>query len=183
MNYGKLILQSVVFSLLFILVQYLIKTWRVKARFSSILGSGTLKDLFDQVDESSVDPLASAQEGCPTFDDIVNAKNNGCFSSILPETFWTDANLGDLTVTSAISTCFSQDTVLTEDLCSLAVLELRNQIDLIHGYDTLSSLDEDPATALMKGCYLDSELWSWMNEYYTQTDNGYVLGQFGYTEA
>jgi len=178
MNYGKIVLQSLVVAVLIILVQYLIKTLRIGARFASVLGEGTLKDLFDQVDESSVDRLASAQEGCPTMGDIIDAKNNGCFSSILPQIFWTDENQAS----AAVTACWSPDTVLTEDLCSLAVLELRNQIDILHGIDMISGLDDDPATALMKGCYLDSDLWDWMNEYYEQTDNGFLLGQFGYTE-
>lgn len=178
MNYGKLILQSVVFSLLFILVQYLLKTWRITARFGSLLGEGALRDLFDQIDESSVDRLDSAQEGCPTLGDIIDAKNNGCFSSLLPSSLWTDENQA----TGAVGSCFSQQAVLTQNLCSLEVLELRNQIDLLHGIDTITPLDDDPAKALMKGCYLDDELWAWMNEWYNQTDNGYLLGQFGYTE-
>lgn len=179
MNYGKMILQSVVFALLFVLVQYLIKTWRIKARFASVLGEGTLRDLFDQIDESSINPVSSYQEGCPRMDDILDAKNNGCFSSILPQIFWTDENQAS----AAVSSCFSPNDVLTEDLCSLTVLELRNQIDILHGIDMISTLDDDPATALMKGCYLDSDLWDWMNEYYEQTDNGFLLGQFGYTES
>lgn len=184
MKTGKLILQSVVVAALLFVVSYLIRSLRIKYRLSKYFPGGSLGDLVRQVDFSTADPESAFQAGCPTLADIKDALDNGCFSNLLPSFLWTSENAADGTATVAGSTCFNMDEVLVESQCSLAVLELRNQLDLMYSIDTFAGLEGDtPEEKLLAACYLDSDLYATMNEIEVPTDNGFLLGQFGYSES
>lgn len=178
MKAGKLILQSLLVAVLLLVAGYFLNRTGVKYRLLRIFGGDRLNKKFNDL-PSDIDPEATYQAGCPTFADIENARNNGCFTYSYPD------SLCDPAVTDCnalLYNCFDPETVLTENLCSLAVLELRNQLDLKYGIDTFDD-SVDALTSVLKACYLDSELYATMQELEEPTVNGFLLGQFGYTLA
>lgn len=180
MKVGKLIIQSLIVALLILIAGYFLNRTGVKYRLLSIFGGDRLQKAFNTVANVDIDPEATYQAGCPTWADIELAHNNGCFTYSYPDSLCDPSTMD---CGALLYNCFDPEAVLTENLCSLTVLELRNQLDINYGIDTLGPLDDNPLQQLLKGCYLDSELYAQMQELVTPTDNGFLLGQFGYTLA
>lgn len=189
MNIGKVAIQTVVLSVIILVVAYLLNrsgiSFGLRGLFSGIFGdggrdvNGDANELLNELTQGLYTEESSLQAGCPTVGDIVDAMEMQCFSFMASEGsvyFYGQATM----VTNNV--CFPADTVLTQEMCSVAVIELRRRIELAHGIDTFPSDESyggNLALGYMQSSLLDSDLWAVMQSLKSPTENGYLLGQFG----
>lgn len=182
MNIGKVAIQTVVLSLIILLVAYLLNRSGFNFSLRGVLASlgigkdvdGMFGELADQLNSGGVLPTDSYQEGCPTAEDIIEAYENNCMSFYVGAGSQYNNGLPGLVTNYA---CWDPSTVLTENMCSTVVLELRNRLLLFYDIDTFPDTG-DYAMDALQGTYLDSNLYSVMQSITAPTTNGYTLGQF-----
>ena len=188
MNIKKVAIQTVVLAVIILVVAYLLNRSGISFGFRGLLGDlfGSNKDpnnagddILAEIAQGAYTAQDSLQEGCPTLGDIVDAMESNCFSFQVPAgTVYNDGLPGVVTN----NTCFAANTVMTQEMCAVSVIELRERILLVHGIDTypsMSSVGGNEALLYMQSSILDSELYAAMQSIATPTTNGFLLGQFG----
>lgn len=188
MNIGKVAIQTVVLSVIILVVAYLLNRSGISFGFRGLLRgifgggrdvNGDADELLNEIAQGLFTEEDSLQAGCPTLGDIVDAMESNCFSFDVPA--GTVYNDGLPTVVTN-NGCFAADTVMTQEMCAVSVIELRQRIYLVHGIDTfpsMSSVGGNEALGYMQASILDSDLYAVMQSITSPTTNGYLLGQFG----
>jgi len=134
------------------------------------LGIDGLVEALNQGEGSGAD---THQAGCPTVEDIVEAEADNAFSfPVSPQ--WAINNGFAPGTTWACVQGFAADTTLTQDMCSLVVLEVRNRLQL--GWNMPQAFPDD--MTLLEACYLDQNLYNMMVNVAQPTVNGFKLYQF-----